>query len=106
MPTSWQARCQLGHIAYSSQLVDRHPAQSMPEVGNGHVATVVGSDTIHAAGLFNGAAANPPCSSCGSYRARIPAYSVNVSVAGAVRPGCVVDADAIGSGGSGSGPWP
>ena len=51
----------------------------MPEVGNEHVATVVQSDTIFAAGLFNGDALATQARS--TYRARIPAFIAEVSQA-------------------------
>lgn len=60
----------------------------MPEVGNGFVATVVDSDAIYSAGLFNGDSLNN-CTAqgvevgawCGqmSHRALIPALNVRVS---------------------------
>jgi len=55
----------------------------MPEVGNGFVATVVASDAIYSAGLFNGDHIRPcpkpaPWCGTGSHRARIPPYHVQV----------------------------
>lgn len=42
-------------------------ASQMPAVGNGYLATQIGSDAIYVAGVFNGAATEAP-----SHRARIP----------------------------------
>ena len=69
----WKPRCDSAQLAYSPVLAG--PAAGlMPEVGNGHVASVVGSDTIFAAGLFNGDAVGAQAAS--TYRARVPAYRV------------------------------
>ncbi|XP_064602978.1 protein-glucosylgalactosylhydroxylysine glucosidase-like [Liolophura sinensis] len=57
--------------------VDQMPTDRglWPTVGNGHIATVVNSDTIHMNGLYNGAQAT-------SHRARIPALiAIEISIA-------------------------
>jgi hypothetical protein len=69
----WKLRCEGAQLAYSPVLAGP-TAGLMPEVGNGHVASVVGSDTIFAAGLFNGDAKGAQAES--TYRARVPAYRV------------------------------
>jgi hypothetical protein len=43
------------------------PGSQMPAVGNGYLATQIGSDALYVAGVFNGAATEAP-----SHRARIP----------------------------------
>ena len=72
MPAGWRSRCLAGHMAYAPTLT----GGLLPEVGNGHIATVVQSDTIYAAGLFNGDAMAKLARS--TYRARIPAFKVDV----------------------------
>merc|ERR1719282_258282 len=59
-----------GHLLFSSSL----SGDLMPEVGNGHLATVVQSDTIYAAGLYNSDAHGTSGES--SHRARIPNFRV------------------------------
>ena len=69
MPTDWLPRCEGAQLAYSDAL----SGGLVPEVGNGHIATVVGSDTIYAAGLFNGDA--KAALGHTTSRARIPAFN-------------------------------
>ena len=78
MPADWLPRCLAGQLAYSPTL----SGGLMPEVGNGHVATVVQSDTIYAAGVFNGDALAKFSHS--TYRARIPAFVVEVAHASTI----------------------
>jgi hypothetical protein len=62
----WHSLCLEGHLLFSSS-----PTKGLwPEVGNGFIATVVQSDTIYAAGLFNGPDTD------NTQRARIPAIDV------------------------------
>lgn len=50
MPLDWHSRCTAGHLFFSGE----GSGGLIPEVGNGYVATHANSDTIYAAGLFNG----------------------------------------------------
>ena len=70
MSADWKPRCEGAQLAYAGSL----SGGLVPEVGNGHLATVVGSDTIFAAGLFNGDAKAVIAKS--TARARVPAYNV------------------------------
>jgi len=83
MPIDWVPRCRSADIAYSGSLHDN--PNLMPEVGNGFVATVVSSDTIFAAGVFNGDAIAKRAAA--SARARIPSFDTTVDVAGAREEG-------------------
>jgi hypothetical protein len=49
VPSDWQAAVDRGDLFFSEGI-----ANHLPVIGNGHLATVVGSDTINAAGVFNG----------------------------------------------------
>eukprot|EP00966_Prymnesium_polylepis_P191192 4431321-Prymnesium_polylepis.1 len=82
MPADWRARCLGGQLAYSPTLT----GGLLPEVGNGHVASVVQSDNVFVAGLFNGDALAKHAGS--PYRARVPAVKTEVmhaSPSGGVR---------------------
>ena len=83
VPADWIARCESADIAFSDTLDD--PLALLPEVGNGFVATVVTSDTIFAAGVFNGDAVAKRLDA--SMRARIPPLETTVSVGGAEQKG-------------------
>lgn len=80
LPDEWLPRCLAGDLLYGRDLSGgKYP----PEVGNGFIATVVQSDVIYAAGLFDGEASNKcdtPTWWCGprTHRAVIPAYRVRV----------------------------
>ena len=70
IPEIWKDKVERGDALYSKD----QSGGLMPEVGNGYLATVVGSDTIYVAGMFSG-------DSRGiygdvSHRARIPSYHV------------------------------
>ena len=51
----------------------------VPSIGNGYLATVVGSSTVYIGGLFNGKNVNGIELTPASHRARIPAY-LNLNV--------------------------
>ena len=55
----------------------------MPSVGNGFIATVLGSNSSYLSGVFNSAA-------CGTYRARLPASSL-LRVQGAMQYASALD---------------
>jgi hypothetical protein len=79
MPKDWLQRCRQGQLLFSPSL----DGGFQPEVGNGFVATVVGSDVIYSAGFFNGPAMNKcpkptPWCGTGSHRAAIPSYHVSL----------------------------
>lgn len=66
MPADWLQRCLSGQLLFSSD----PEGGALPSIGNGYLATVVGSDSIYVAGLFNGKGH--------VHRARIPPYNVEV----------------------------
>ena len=79
-PPEWAAG-----VAAGSMLFAQPPPNTcyMPEVGNGHLATVVSWGALHMAGLFNGA--------CGStQKARLPS-PVALSLPGGVLTGSALD---------------
>lgn len=61
----WQSKAALGTLLYSA-----HLGSINATIGNGFVATSVGSDTVFLAGVFNGASDTSP-----SHRARIPGFA-------------------------------
>jgi hypothetical protein len=65
-PTDWQAAINAGRMLCTADepAVDH---KFMPAVGNGYLATQIGSDSIYVAGVYNGEAVSAP-----SHRARIP----------------------------------
>jgi len=65
VPDEWLEKVNKGDMLYA----DREPInpQMMASIGNGNLATTVGSDTIYVSGLFNGLDSRDP-----SHRARIP----------------------------------
>lgn len=84
MPQDWLGPCLAGQLLFSHALSSE---DLMPEVGNGHLATKMRSDTIFAAGLFNGPAHGS--SGITSHRARIPRSMLWVaSVHDDTPPGC------------------
>jgi len=83
MPTDWLPGCEAASLFYSPGTVSQaRDTILMPEIANGYLGTIQGSDTIYAGGLFDGDATGKfgPA----SHRARIPAYRVTLS-AGAGR---------------------
>jgi hypothetical protein len=80
MPADWLPRCRQGQLLYSPAL----DGGFQPEVGNGFLATVVGSDVIYSAGFFNGPQMDKcpsptPWCGTGSHRAAIPPYHVSLA---------------------------
>ena len=79
MPRDWAGACERAELLYQhADGEDRADDKVlMPAIGNGFVATFVDSDTIFAAGVFNGDYAGmnggPP-----SQRATIPSYLVSL----------------------------
>lgn len=69
IPSDWAAAQARGDLLYSASV----DGALLPEIGNGFIATLVGSDTIYAAGVFNGAAQSAP-----SHRARIPPFDTTL----------------------------
>lgn len=64
VPDDWLAAYRHGDLLYTT---DEAGVKYRPEVGNGFVASVVGSDKLFVAGVFNGHALDP------SHRAEVPA---------------------------------
>eukprot|EP01116_Phalansterium_solitarium_P016178 TRINITY_DN3701_c0_g1_i1.p1 TRINITY_DN3701_c0_g1~~TRINITY_DN3701_c0_g1_i1.p1 ORF type:complete len:702 (-),score=253.28 TRINITY_DN3701_c0_g1_i1:809-2914(-) len=83
VPPDWQPRVQGGNMLYA----DKEPSDGrlMASVGNGYVATVVGSDTQYISGVFNGFSSKTP-----SHRARIPG-TLSISVANSTPLGSALD---------------
>lgn len=80
MPKEWVAACENANLFYEPPAVTPTPNIWMPEVGNGQVAWKVGSQTLFAAGLFNGPAGST-AEGDGNGRARIPLYLVAAAAA-------------------------
>lgn len=70
LPDDWRAPLLAGNLFYSST-----DASPMPQLGNGFVSTIMGSDTLFAAGLFNGACK----AGTNSVRARIPPFDTTLA---------------------------
>jgi trehalose/maltose hydrolase-like predicted phosphorylase len=86
-PLDWREKILRGEMLWASS----EPEQNiMTSVGNGYVATVVGSDTVYVAGVYNGLHTRDP-----SHRARIPSTNA-ISIANATLVACAIDlAEAI-----------
>lgn len=66
IPPEWRPDAEAASLLYV-ETDGGLPATQMPAVGNGYLATQIGSDAVYVAGVFNGAATEAP-----SHRARIP----------------------------------
>jgi len=67
IPADWLPRCLAGQLLFTTD-----STCTMPSIGNGYLATVVQSDSIYAAGLFNGPVHD------NVHRARIPPYVTQI----------------------------
>eukprot|EP00041_Stephanoeca_diplocostata_P009558 m.148036 g.148036 ORF g.148036 m.148036 type:complete len:892 (+) comp17789_c0_seq1:131-2806(+) len=72
MPSDWKEQCLRADLFYSPEKTGL-----MPDIANGYVGMIVGSDAVFAGGLFNGDAMGK--FGHASHRARIPAVHVTVS---------------------------
>jgi hypothetical protein len=75
VPTEWRADADAASLLYIGDDA-AVPAAQMPAIGNGYVATQIGSDAVYVSGVFNGHATDAP-----SHRARIPS-PVNIRAPG------------------------
>ena len=66
VPPEWSRDNTMSQLLYVPSDADL-PASQMPAIGNGYLATQIGSDAIYVAGVYNGAATTDP-----SHRARVP----------------------------------
>ena len=88
VPIEWRDEFDNGFLLFSKDLYrSARSHQSsfpllVPSIGNGYVATVVGSETVYVGGLFNGRNFNGIDLTPVSHRARIPAY-LNLNVTNA-----------------------
>jgi hypothetical protein len=80
VPAEWEVHTQANYRLWSKSLVSisRNHQPDMPllipSIGNGYLATVVGSPTVFIGGLFSGKNENGIEMTAASHRARIPAY--------------------------------
>lgn len=85
IPADWQGQYDDGTLLYSAGVPDN--AQLNATIGNGFVATAVGSDTTYMAGVFNGYNNTTP-----SHRARLPGFAaLTLSAPGAFVQGLALD---------------
>jgi hypothetical protein len=84
VPASWRVKFDAGELLYAAVTPE---AQLNATIGNGFVATSVGSDTVFMAGVYNGYNNTTP-----SHRARIVGYpSLTFTVAGETLAGYALD---------------
>lgn len=87
IPKDWREAIDRNHRLFSKSVssksqIPRSPLL-IPSIGNGYLATVVGSDTVYIGGLFNGRNRNGVELTKASHRARIPAY-LNLNITNAI----------------------
>lgn len=83
IPPEWQARAAEANMLVS--LVEPSDLQLMPYIGNGFLATIVGSNTTYMGGVFNGLDVEGP-----SHRARIPG-TISITVTNAEVQAVAID---------------
>lgn len=84
VPADWQPRVASSQALFAANdTALAHP----PSIGNGFIGTIMGSDTVYIAGVFNGLSSKDP-----SHRARLPSpLSITVQAPGAVLIGALLD---------------
>jgi len=75
IPSDWLQPCLSAELFFEPATGPQQDPSLLPEVGNGHVAWKVQSDTVYAAGLFNGPAGSV-VEADGNSRARIQPFGV------------------------------
>ena len=80
VPSDWRAACLGAELFFEPPTGPQQALSLMPEVSNGHVGWKLQSNTVYAAGLFNGPAGSP-AEGDGDGRARIQPFGVQLDPA-------------------------